>query len=113
VYEKARNIETLNEDGTPNSIAQMILSVLASLYFMESEDRNMRIKSGIKSRQRKGLPFGRPIGSIQDVEMILAKHGLLVKSFKTGEKMSLRKRAWLYKCSVNTVRKVERILNQK
>lgn len=112
VYEKARNIETLNEDGTPNSIAQMILSVLASLYFMESEDRNMRIKSGIKSRQRKGLPFGRPKGSVEDEKKLMKKHSQLVNSFKAGEKLSLRKRAKLYKCSVNTVRKVQLLVGQ-
>lgn len=113
VYEKARNIETLNEDGTPNSIAQMILSVLASLYFMESADRNVRIISGIKSRQRAGLPFGRPTGSVEEEQKFLGKHTALVKSFKTGEKLSLRKRAKLYSCSVNTVRKVEKLMSEK
>lgn len=110
VYEKARGIETLNEDGSRNSIASMILSVLASLYFMESEDRNTRIRSGIKSRQKAGLPFGRPDGSVENESIFLGKHSDLVKSFKTGEKLSLRKRAKLYGKSVNTVRKVEKLI---
>lgn len=110
VYEKARNIETLNEDGTPNAISSMILSVLASLHSMESSERNSRIVSGIKSRQRANLPFGRPEGSVEDVKKFVAKHSDLVKSFKTGEKLSLRKRAKLYGKSVNTVRKVEKLI---
>ncbi len=111
VYEKARNIETLNEDGTLNAISSMILSVLASLHSMESSERNSRIVSGIKSRQRGGLPFGRPEGSVEDIKKFVAKHSELVKSYRSGEKLSLRKRARLYGKSVNTVRKVERLMN--
>jgi DNA invertase Pin-like site-specific DNA recombinase len=107
VYEKSRNIETLNEDGTPNAISSMILSLLASLHSMESSERNSRIVSGIKSRQRAGLPFGRPEGSCEDDKAFLAKHIELARSFKNGEKLSLRKRSRLYKRSVNTVRKVQ------
>lgn len=110
VYELSRNIETLNEDGSKNAISSMILSVLASLHSMESSERNLRIVSGIKSRQRAGLPFGRPKGSCEEDKAFLAKHVELVRSFKNGEKLSLRKRSRLYKKSVNTVRKVERLV---
>lgn len=109
VYEKARNIETLNDDGTPNAISSMILSVLASLHSMESAERNMRIRSGIKSRINANLPFGRPPG-IESRERFLSKHKELVQSFLKGENLSLRKRAMLYGKSVNTVRKVEQYL---
>jgi DNA invertase Pin-like site-specific DNA recombinase len=112
VYEKSRNIETLNEDGTPNAISSLILSVLASLHSMESSERNSRIVSGIKSRQRGGLPFGRPEGSKEENEQFLKKHSKLVRSFKDGENLSLRKRASLYGVAVNTVRKVQVILTQ-
>lgn len=109
VFEKSRNIETLNPDGSKNAISSMILSVLASLHSMESSERNSRIVSGIKSRQRGGLPFGRPEGSFEDNNKFLSKHSDLVKSFKNGEKLSLRKRARLYNKSVNTIRKVAKL----
>lgn len=112
VYELSRNIETLNPDGTKNAISSMILSVLASLHSMESSERNSRIVSGIKSRQRKGLPFGRPGGSYENEQKFLSKHSNLVKSFKNGEVLSLRKRARFYNKSVNTVRKVQELLTR-
>jgi len=111
VYEKTRNIETLNDDGTPNAISSMILAVLASLHSMESSERNMRIKSGIKSRMNANLPFGRPSGS-EPIKKFLSKHKELVQSFVIGESISLRKRAKLYGKSVNTVRKVEGIIKK-
>ena len=112
VYEKARGIETLNEDGTPNAISSMILSVLASLHSMESAERNMRIKSGIKSRLAANLPFGRPPGA-ESTDKFLSKHQELVQSFKRRENLSLRERAKLYGRSVNTVRKVEQLVINK
>lgn len=113
VFEKARNIETLNSDGTKNAISSMILSVLASLHSMESSERNERIKSGIHSRIRAGLPFGRSEGSRECLKIFLKKYPKLVRSFQNGERLSLRKRAGLYGVAVNTVRKVQACLQDR
>lgn len=106
VYEKARNIETLNEDGTPNAISSMILSVLASLHSMESSERNSRIKSGMASAKKRGVHCGRSPGT-ETTTRFLSKHKSIVNSFNNGENLSLRKRASLYGVSVNTVIKVQ------
>ncbi|MCB0476760.1 MAG: recombinase family protein [Crocinitomicaceae bacterium] len=110
VYEYQRNIETLKQDGTPNPISELIISVLASLYKMERADMIARIKSGMKSAALRGVHCGRPQGSIEDSKYFLAKHQELVNSFHLGEQLSLRKRAKLYGKSVNTVRKVQALL---
>lgn len=109
VFEKARNIETLNEDGTPNAISSMILSVLASLHSMESSERNARIKSGMASAKKRGIHCGRYPGA-ETSSKFLSKHKTVVRSFENGESLSLRKRASLYDVSVNTVVKVQRVL---
>ncbi len=113
VYEKARNIETLNDDGSKNAIGALIMSVLASIHSMESSERNARISSGIQSRLRAGLPWGRPRNVQETSAKFLKKHSKLVKSFENKENLSLRKRADLYKVSVNTVRKVELALYER
>jgi DNA invertase Pin-like site-specific DNA recombinase len=110
VYEKSRNIETLNDDGTPNAISSMLLSVLASLHSMESSERNSRIRSGMKSAIAAGIHCGRYPGSDENPKDFLNKYKPIVKSFENGENLSLRKRAILYEVSVNTVRKIENTL---
>jgi DNA invertase Pin-like site-specific DNA recombinase len=109
VFEKARNIETLNEDGTPNAISSMILSVLASLHSMESSERNARIKSGMASAKKRGVHCGRYPGA-ETTSKFLSKHKSVVKSFEKGENLSLRKRASLYDVSVNTVVKIQGVM---
>jgi DNA invertase Pin-like site-specific DNA recombinase len=111
VYEKARNIETLNDDGTPNAISSMILSVLASLHSMESAERNARIKSGMASAKKRGVHCGRDSGT-EPISKFLSKHKPIVKSFEKGENLSLRKRANLYDVSVNTVVKIQGVLTR-
>lgn len=110
VYEYQRNIETLNDDGTPNLVSELILSVLASVSRMERGELVSRIKSGMRSAAAAGKTLGRPKGVKQTDSDILKKYPSLVRSFTNGEYMSLRKRAFLYSVSVNTVRKIEKII---
>lgn len=113
VYEYQRNIETLNDDGTPNLVSELILSVLASVSRMERSELVSRIKSGMRSAQNRGVKLGRPEGTVEGINKTLRKYPRLVRSFESGEYMSLRKRAYLYSVSVNTVRKVEQLVINK
>lgn len=113
VYEYQRNIETLNDDGTPNLVSELILSVLASVSRMERSELISRIKSGMRSAQNRGVKLGRPDGTAEETDKTLRKYPRLVRSFQSGEYMSLRKRAYLYSVSVNTVRKIEQLIINK
>lgn len=109
VYEYQRKIETLNEDGSINPVAELILSVLASVARMEKAQLVTRIKSGMASARRKSIHCGRPQGSTKPDERFLAENRMVVRSLK-GEKLSVRKTAKLYGVSVSTVMKVKTLI---
>lgn len=113
VYEKQRNIETLNADGTPNGISELILGVLASLYKMERSEMISRIRSGMQSAKRNGIHCGRKRESFETKEKFLAKYPQLIKSFVKGENLSMRKRASLYCVSLGTVCKIKILLESR
>lgn len=108
-FEYQRRMETLNPDLTVNPIAELILSVLASVAKMEKAQLITRIKSGMASAARKGKHLGRPKESIKPTDKFLAEHKGIVRSLQT-EKLSARKTAKLYNVSPGTVLKVKALL---
>lgn len=109
-FEYQRRIETLNADLTVNPIAELILSVLASVAKMEKAQLVTRIKSGMRSAQRKGVHCGRKKGTLKSMDRFLSENKAIVKSL-SEEKLSLRKTAKLYNVSLSTVTKVKALSN--
>ncbi|RYY38739.1 MAG: recombinase family protein [Chitinophagaceae bacterium] len=105
-FEYQRKLETLNDDLTPNPIAELILSVLASVAKMEKSQLVVRIKSGMRSAKKKGVHCGRPKASKVSTQAFLQKYKAIVRSLQE-EKLSLRKTAKLYEVSLGTVVKVK------
>jgi DNA invertase Pin-like site-specific DNA recombinase len=84
------NMHSLNEDGTPNSTAEMMFTMLMSVYQMENTTKREMIKSGLRNAVANGSILGRPKGSTID---LLAKHKKIVKYLIQGN--SIRNTALL------------------
>lgn len=97
---------TINTDNHTGEIfTKLIVTIMADLARLESEQLSYRIKSGIRSRKAKGLTTGRQIGSTESVEIFLSKHADIQKYLSKG--FSSREIQKLCKCSPNTIKKVK------
>lgn len=100
---------TINHEGSTNEIfTKLIVTIMADLARLESEQMSYRIKSGIRSRKSKGLATGRKVGTKETKERFLAKHQDIQKYLSKG--YSSREIQKLCKCSPNTVKKVKDLL---
>ena len=96
---------TINKvDSSSEIFTKLIVTIMADLARLESEQMSYRIKSGIRSRKSKGLTTGRKIGSKESTEKFLSKHSDIQKYLTKG--YSSREIQKLCKCSPNTIKKV-------
>lgn len=97
---------TINKSESSSEIfTKLIVTIMADLARLESEQMSYRIKSGIKARKANGLTTGRKIGSIESKEKFLSKHSNIQKYLSKG--YSSREIQKLCKCSPNTIKKVK------
>jgi DNA invertase Pin-like site-specific DNA recombinase len=101
VFIQNHNIETINTDGSNNSMAQMFLTLLAEFARMERETLIERINSGLEEAKRKGVVLGRREGTTKDRETLLKENRKVVEYLRTG-KYSIREIA---KLCINPVTK--------
>ncbi|MEP0986018.1 recombinase family protein [Ekhidna sp.] len=100
---------TINKvDSSSEMFTKLIVTIMADLARLESEQMSYRIKSGIRSRKAKGLTTGRKIGSKESPEKFLVKHSDVQKYLAKG--YSSREIQKLCNCSPNTITKVKRLL---
>ena len=73
IYIKNFNLETLNEDKTPNSLSMFMVQILFAVASMESKMTLSRLKSGYKNHIKKhgSKSVGRKKGNIDCDETIL------------------------------------------
>jgi len=103
---------TINRPDSSNEIfTKLIVTIMADLARLESEQMSYRIKSGIRSRKAKGLTTGRKIGSIESPDKFLSKHLDIQRYLSKG--YSSREIQKLCKCSPNTIKKVKDYLKMK
>lgn len=109
IYIKNFNLETLNDDKTPNSLSMFMVQILFSVVTMESQLTLSRLQSGYRSLvASKGTKaVGRKTGSIELDEDFIKKHTDTIKFIKKG--YSYRQIAVLTNKSVNTVMKVKKV----
>ena len=101
---------TINRSDSASEIfTKLIVTIMADLARLESEQMSYRIKSGIRSRNAKGLKTGRKIGSKETTERFLAKHEDIQRFLSKG--YSSREIQKLCKCSPNTIIKVKSLLS--
>lgn len=92
-------------DGKVNPMARLVMTVLMEVDEMETERMGHRIKSGQAVAFAAGAQKGRPTGTTQDANKLLAKYPKVVKHLQKG--LVVREIAELAGCSTNTVQKVK------
>lgn len=107
----ALNIQlgSLLPDGKPNPIARLIMTVLMEVDEMETERLGHRIRSGQEKAFASGAQKGRPVGTVQKADKLVAKYPKVVKYLENG--LTVREIAGLAHCSTNTVLKVKAALS--
>lgn len=108
---KQEGLKTLNEDGTPNQMASLMIGILSTLAEWDWNRRRENQREGIAIAKAKGVYKGRPEGTGMNEEQFLKKHSKVVKHLK--EKTSIRNTAKLCDVSVSTVQNVKRLMQQK
>ena len=110
IYIKNFNLETLNEDKTPNSLSMFMVQILFAVASMESKMTLARLNSGYQNHIKKygTQSVGRKKGSIDSDETILERHSDVVKLLKRG--LSIRNISAITKKSTNTVLKVKKLM---
>jgi DNA invertase Pin-like site-specific DNA recombinase len=97
---------TINKSDSSSEIfTKLIVTIMADLARLESEQMSYRIKSGIRSRKARGLTTGRKVGSVESSENFLSKHEDIRRYLSKG--YSSREIQKLCKCSPNTIKKVK------
>jgi DNA invertase Pin-like site-specific DNA recombinase len=107
IFIKNFNLETLNEDKTPNSLSMFMVQILFSVANMEAQITKNRMESGYRAHIKKNgsKSVGRKLGSIETEEETIQKHSDILKLLK--RKLSIRQISGLTKKSTNTVMKVK------
>ena len=110
IYIKNFNLETLNDDKTPNSLSMFMVQILFAVANMESKMTLARLQSCYQNHIKKygSKSVGRKKGSIDSDEKILERHSDVVKLLKRG--ISIRNISAITNKSSNTVLKVKRIM---
>lgn len=105
IYIKNFNLETLNEDKTPNALSMFMVQILFSVANMEAQLTKSRMVSGYRNHIKNGGKVGRKSGSIETEEETIQKHTDIVKLLKKN--LTIRQIAGLTNKSTNTVLKVK------
>ena len=105
IYIKNFNLETLNDDKTPNSLSMFMVQILFSVASMETQLTKSRMVSGYQNHIKNGGKVGRKEGSIETEEETIQKHSDVLKLLK--KKLSVRQISGLTNKSTNTVLKVK------
>ncbi len=105
IYAENIQMNLINEDGSMNSIAKMIIDLLGSVASLEMEAIKERQKQGIKIAQAKGVYTGRKPGAVMSNKNYLKRHRDVVSLLKDG--FSINKAAKLTGKAFVTVRKVK------
>lgn len=95
-------------DAKEHAFTKLIVTIMADLARLESDQLSARIKSGIKSRKERGLSTGRKTGSKETNEKFLSKHTDIQKYLNKG--FSSREIQRQCKCGPGTIQKVKRLI---
>ena len=110
IYIKNFNLETLNDDKTPNSLSMFMVQILFSVANMEAQLTKSRMVSDYRNHIKNGGKVGRKSGSIETEEETIQKHSDVLKLLK--KKLSIRQISGLTNKSTNTVLKVKSTANK-
>lgn len=104
LFVKNYNIETLDEKGKVNPMAQFLCTILLEVASMERGTIRQRMESGYQNFRKSGGKVGRKVGYRKSDESIRNEYVEELKLLKKG--ISLRNVSKITGTSVNTLRKV-------
>jgi DNA invertase Pin-like site-specific DNA recombinase len=110
IYIKNFNLETLNEDKTPNGLSMFLVQILFAVAAMESKMTLARLESGYRNHIKKygSKSVGRKKGNTDSDDTILERHSDVAKLIKRN--ISIRNIAAITNKSTNTILKVKKLL---
>lgn len=108
IFWQNQGLETLQENGERNGVANIFLAAFAEIARNEREMTVKRIRSGLASAREKGKVLGRPKNSLKSPQQFLSDHRGIVRRLK--EKQAIRDIARLERCSFSTIYKVRKCL---
>lgn len=109
IYFQDHRMNTLKEDGTPDPVTKMLISMLGSFAEMEREQIAYRLNSGRQRAIEKGVKMGRKEGYKLTDEDILAKYPEVARRLRKG--LSIRDAAGACGVSPSTVQKVKEAMH--
>ena len=109
VYIHQNGLETLLQNGQPNPIAQLVMGILAQFNSMERSLIRSRMESGYNHYRVNGGKVGRKEGFRKTDEQMKADYPKEIQLLKKG--LSLRNIRAITSTSVNTLRKLQKILS--
>ena len=98
------SLETLQSDGKPNPIAQLVMGMIAQFCSMERSLIRSRMKSGYDHFRSNGGKVGRKQGYTKTVDAMKEEYAEEIRLLRKG--ISLRNVSKITHTSVNTLRKV-------
>lgn len=110
IFWQNQGLETLQENGERNGVANIFLAAFAEIARNEREMTVKRIRSGLASAREKGKVLGRPKNSLKSPQHFLSDHRGIVRRLK--EKQAIRDIARLERCSFSTIYKVKNVLEE-
>lgn len=102
-------IETLSDDGRPNTMSQFLITILAEVAKMERSSIRERMASGYQNHIENGGKVGRRPGYMKDDKQLLQEYAEEIRLLKKG--LSLRNISKITGTAVNTIRKCKALLN--
>ena len=110
VFVHKEGIRLLNDDGTPNQTAALVLSVMAALSEIERQNIKERQMQGIALARVQGKYLGRRKGTSESAARFLNKPKSKRIAGMIGEGYKTNHIAKVIGCSVNTVTKVKNLI---
>jgi len=107
LFVKNYNIETIDENGKINAMAQFLVTILLEVARMERTTTRERVWSGYQHFRAAGGAVGRKVGYKKTAEQMKAEYTEELKLLRKG--ISLRNISKITGTSVNTLRKVAEI----
>ena len=107
VYIHQNGLETLQPDGNPNPIAQLVLGILAQFNSMERGLIRSRMESGYNHYRANGGVVGRKKGYRKTDQQMKAEYAEELRLLRKG--YSLANVYKLTGTSINTLRKIKKI----
>ena len=109
LYIQNYGIETLTKDGEINPMSQFLITILSEVSRLERKTIRERVSSGYTNYRNQGGKVGRKEGFRKSDEQMKADYTKEIQLLKKG--LSLRNIRAITNTSVNTLRKLQKILS--